>query len=600
VRGAWLVLADRLGYGQAFAEHARQAGQRVEIASMFPADFEELLRTVSAQAGVIERVVNFRALDAGITASSSIADVEESQQLGYLTSVSLIQALVALNLRPTLTLVTRGAQAVSGSSIPGFPQSSIWGLGRVAALEHPELKPLRIDLDPETSIDAGARALAALLAVESVSEDQLALRNGRWFAQRLARFDRRPSSNAVFRADATYLITGGLTGLGLLAARWMVERGARHLLLTGRRAPDSAALREFEALKELGATIVVERADVADRDRLAELLHGIDGSRPLAGVIHSAGTVDDAVLTHQTWDRFQSVMAAKVHGTWNLHVLTSTTPLDFFVLFSSAAGFLGSGGQANHAAVSAFMGSVAHYRRSVGLPALTINWGPWREVGYAARAGVVDRMQNHGIDSIGPAEGFEVLEYLFGTAATQAAAIPIRWNQFGAGCQVDVPSLRRMATAQASESSPAATPEVSNERNWKELLDNAAPAGRLPLLLEYMSAQAARVLRLGSLTVDAAQPLSDLGLDSLMAVELKNRIELELGIAIPVGKFLRGQSCEQLAQELFEQAAGTSVASAPTKAAPAAAGHGANVDQLSNDEVDALLGVLLAEEEVGE
>jgi hypothetical protein len=140
-------------------------------------------------------------------------------------------------------------------------------------------------------------------------------------------------------------------------------------------------------------------------------------------------------------------MAAKVHGTWNLHVLTRETPLDFFVLFSSAAGFLGSGGQANHAAVSAFMDSVAHYRRSVGLRALTINWGPWRDVGYAARAGVVDRMREHGVDSIGPIEGFKILEYLLGTTATQVAAIPIRWSEFGAGRRADVPLLRRMAMA---------------------------------------------------------------------------------------------------------------------------------------------------------
>ncbi len=601
-QATWLVLADRLGYGQAFGERVRQSGERVEIVSTTPASFEALLETVTAKAGAIGRVVNFRALDAELTASSSIQDVESSQQVGYGESVSLVQALGSLEMRPALTLITRGAQAVNERSIPGFPQGSIWGLGRVVAIEHLELRPVRIDLDPAASIDDATRALAALLTAE-VNEDQLALRGGRWFVPRLARVDRRPSSHATFRADATYLITGGFTGLGLLTARWMVERGARHLLLTGRREPDPAALGEFEALKQLGATVVAQCADVADRERLSGLLRGIDPSRPLAGVIHSAGTVDDAVLTHQTWDRFRSVMAAKVHGTWNLHVLTRETPLDFFVLFSSAAGFLGSGGQANHAAVSAFMDSVAHYRRSVGLPALTINWGPWREVGYAARAGVVDRMREHGVDSIGPMEGFQILEYLFGTTATQVAAIPIRWNEFGAGRRADVPLLRRMAMATVSEGVQAtATAAVSQDRNWKGLLENAGLDEKLALLLDYMSAQATRVLRLGSLAVDPAQPLSDLGLDSLMAVELKNRIELELGIAIPVGKFLRGQSCELLAQELFERATAPapSAGSAPKSQTKTSLDPASNLDQLSNDEVDALLGALLAEEEVGE
>jgi hypothetical protein len=219
--------------------------------------FEGLLENVTTNAGAIGRVVNFRPLDAELIASSSIQDVELSQKVGYGETVSLVQALAALEMRPPLTLITRGAQAVNERTIPGFPQSSIWGLGRVVAIEHLELRPVRIDLDPAASIDDATRALAALLTAE-VNEDQIALRGGRWFVPRLGRVDRRPSSHATFRADATYLITGGFTGLGLLTARWMVERGARHLLLTGRREPDPAALREFEALEQLGATVVAQ------------------------------------------------------------------------------------------------------------------------------------------------------------------------------------------------------------------------------------------------------------------------------------------------------------------------------------------------------
>src|SRR6185436_10641371 len=190
------------------------------------------------------------------------------------------------------------------------------------------------------------------------------------------------------------------------------------------------------------------------------------------------------------------------------HVLTKDAPLDFFVLFSSAAGFLGSGGQANHAAVSAFMDSVAHHRRSIGLPALTINWGPWREVGYAARAGVVDRMRDHGVDSIAPEEGFRILEYLCGTTTTQVAAIPIRWSQFAAGRQSDIPSLRGMAAevGVAEASAIASKPETSPEPDWKTLIERAGAEEKSRRLLEYMLAQSVRVLRLGSLGVDPSQP----------------------------------------------------------------------------------------------
>jgi acyl transferase domain-containing protein/SAM-dependent methyltransferase len=614
---AWVVFADRLGFGAAFAGAAGQFGRRVEVVAPGTVDYGQLLNAVSA-VGPIGKVIDFRSLDARLSEGSSADDVDASQREAWGRALELTQALLDLETPPALALVTRGAVAIGEETIPGFTQAGLWGLGRVIAIEAPGVKPLRLDLDPDIAPDAAAARLAALLATNEAAgdgtlssiqldEDQLALRGDVWLAPRLARVTRRSGApgGTRFRDDATYAITGGFAGIGLLTARWMVERGARHLLLIGRGEPSAAAIAEAESLRGRGATVELARADVADRDRLAAVLGAIDPARPLRGVIHSAGAVDDAVLARQTWERFRSVMAAKVHGTWNLHVLTRDAGLDFFVLFSSAAGFLGSGGQANHATVSAFMDGVAHFRRAAGLPALTINWGPWRDVGYAARAGVVERVQMRGVDSMSPQQGLEILDALMAAEGlTQAAAIPIRLNDIRPTAAEAPPLFRRIAreTRSTPSAEPVPTGDSPVRRDWKRTLESALPEARPALAIEYLRGEAAAVLRLTSAAaVDPSMSLSDLGLDSLMAVELKNRIEIGIGVAIPIVKFLRGQTTEEIAVEAIDRLMSVAPNTAGASAAPATPRDStASLEHLSNEEVDALLEQFLSEEGVSE
>ncbi len=234
------------------------------------------------------------------------------------------------------------------------------------------------------------------------------------------------------REDATYLITGGLGGLGLTYARWLAKRGARHLALLSRHEPSSQVEDAIHEMQAMGTEIYIGRIDVSQTKQLQAALDHIAGQMPpLRGVIHAAGVLDDGILREQSWSRFEAVMAPKIDGAWNLHQLTLTAPLDFFILFSAGAALLGSPGQSNYAAANAFLDGLAHYRQGQGMCALSINWGAWAEVGMAARTKDQSqrRWAGEGIRLIYPHEGVQILEQLLKQSSAQVAVLPINWSQ---------------------------------------------------------------------------------------------------------------------------------------------------------------------------
>ena len=243
----------------------------------------------------------------------------------------------------------------------------------------------------------------------------------------------RPNTAFALREDGTYLVTGGLGGLGLKVARWLVDRGARHLVLLGRSGASEEARRSSKTWKGPACRSSPAGATWAIGEQVAALLAEIRrGLPPLRGIFHLAGVLDDGVLREQTRERFDRVMAAKVLGAWNLHELTRDDPLDLFVLFSSAAALLGSPGQGNYAAANAFLDALAHHRRWEKLPALSVNWGSWAEVGMAAR---LERAEGgdcrpRGVGWIEPTRGLRVLEHLLSEDRIQAGVLPIDWPKF--------------------------------------------------------------------------------------------------------------------------------------------------------------------------
>ncbi len=358
------------------------------------------------------------------------------------------------------------------------------------------------------------------------------------------------------RVDATYLITGGLGDLGLWVANWLVDRGARHLVLLGRNGASSTAQMEIERLRESGAEIIIEQADVSRPEQLDRVLTEIARTLPpLKGVIHAAGVLDDGILLQLNQNQFRSVLEPKIAGAWNLHAQTLSADLDFFVLFSSAASLIGSPGQANYSAGNAFLDGLAHYRQGQGLPALSINWGPWTEVGMAARPDRGERLALRGVEGIRPEQGIAAMEFLLGVGSGQYAVMPfdfVQWERFYPSVSAASIFARISGYGRVLQEGDAGKTKAYTVRD----ILVAPQKERESMMQAYLSGQIAKVLGIGEgkqAKLNANLPLNRLGMDSLMALEIKNLIERGLGIQVLIASLLGGSSLAELTGLALEQ-----------------------------------------------
>ena len=335
-----------------------------------------------------------------------------------------------------------------------------------------------------------------------------------------------PLAQGQLRADRTYLVTGGLGGIGIVVAGWLAERGAGVIVLNGRRPPDPEAEEAIETLRQQGADVRVELADVTDSVAVDAMLERIAANLPpLSGVIHSVGVLSDGALGNQTWERFEQVLWPKILGAWHLHQATLNLDLDLFVLFSSAVGVMGNSGQGNHAAANAFLDQLAGYRRSLGLPGQAIAWGAWSELGEAAeqRERIESQLMASGSDWISPQQGLKAFDELMRHDRTFTAVTAVDWPVRAASFAQPPTFLEELLLEEktsGAESDTAGTTDLLTQLrqqvgDWDSLI--------VPFVQRELQA----VLRMPTAPAPNVG-FFDLGMDSLMSVELRNRLNRAL------------------------------------------------------------------------
>ncbi len=548
--GRWLILADRGGVGDLLARELTRAGHVVQVVyACAPGEKSDASGTVDpcdpqALSAVVDQalhsagtqlafraVVDLWSLDLPSAEDLPLSQLVQAQRLGCGALIHLVQALLrddadVAGALPRIWVVTRGVHAIEPQpSRRGLhiTQAPLWGLGRVLSLEHPDLWGGLLDLSADEDMDHQhevAGLLSELLAPPC--GEQVAYRAGKRMVARLVRSLGPPAvSQAAWNIDqaATYLITGGLGGLGLHIARQLAEEGARRLVLTGRQGVSTATQQSnVNQLRAMGVDVQVEQVDVADEVGMTQLLGRLtSGPSPLRGVVHSAGTLADGITLLQTWERFESVMASKVTGSWLLHTLTRNLELDFFVCFSSMSSVLGVPGQGNYAAANAFMDALAHHRRALGLPGLSINWGVWAAEGMTLRT---PRILQHGMSMIPPKQGRELFAKLLHQQRSQVAVVP-DFHPVG----VESPFIELLVEP--------ASPPVVRERSFRQRLVEVPAGTQLVLLCEHVRTQVAQVLGFRSAeTIEDQMVFSALGMDSLMTVELRNRLQRSLELQL--------------------------------------------------------------------
>ena len=462
----------------------------------------------------------------GIIYFSDCVDTEfspETQQHHYQSLLRLIKGLSDNSLTAPIWLITRGAQQFGNE--PLTPKSIIsqglWGFGKVIAAEHPEYYGGIIDLSESEIASEPAFILGTITnpVINKNRDDYFAHREQGFYVPRLRSTEITKQSLKI-NPQGSYLITGGLGSLGLQVAQWLANKGAKNLVLVSRSQPKPSALQSIERLRNQDITVEIVTTDISDRNEVKSLFI----NHNIKGIVHSAGVLADGLLQNQTWDKFQQVLTPKVVGAWNLHLATEHLNLDFFVLFSSVAALLGSPGQSNYAVANASLDAIAQYRCSLGLPALSINWGAWDSGGMATAKG----FNRAGLELIQPKQGLAALEILLTSELSQIGVMQVDWRQLAKSyLYLNQSNL----FAELVDSSILTDSDSQSLDIYNELLE-LAPAAREAYLTDYLQQAIANILQIAPESLSLTDSLLDIGMDSLMLMEAINKIKEDLQLML--------------------------------------------------------------------
>jgi acyl transferase domain-containing protein/acyl carrier protein len=498
------------------------------------------------RASLAERLRAAAAAEPGLAGVVSLSPTAETGEPAV--TLALVQALGDAGVAAPLWCLTTGAVSVDPAEpVRSRMGAAAWGLGRVAAQEAPDRWGGAVDL-PEVLDERGADQLVAVLAGLG-GEDQVAIRATGVFGRRLLRAAPADTAGA-WPVPGTTLITGGTGALGAEVARWVAGQGAEHIVLASRSGENAPHAAELAAeLAGLGARVSVVACDVADRDAVRRLLAEIPAEHPLTAVVHAAGVLDDGVLDSMTPDRLAAVLEAKVDSAVHLHELTRDHELKAFVLFSSFAGTIGAAGQGNYVAANSALDALAEQRRAAGLPATSIAWGPWAEAGMAAGETVASRQRRGGVRALPPRLAVVAMARAAERPGACLVVTDVDWAAFAPGFTAlrpsrlfdELPEARRAAAAEP-ESSPA---------DFTARLAALPEGDRANAVLELVRGQAAEVLgHEGASAIEPGKAFSDLGFDSLTAVELRNVLGAITGLALPATVVFDHANPAALAQRL--------------------------------------------------
>ena len=512
----------------------------------------QVVRVEAADTGREELVQSLRDVLRGLPTQTAVAGVLSLLALeelphptcasvpgGLAGTVALVQALGDAEIQAPLWLATRGGLSIAPSDpLRGPIQAQVWGLGRAVGLEYPQRWGGLVDI-PATLDERVLDLLTGVLA-GSGAEDQLAIRGAGVFARRLARAHvEGDAANRGWRPPrGTVLITGGTGGLGGHVARWLAGGGAEHLLLVSRRGGEAPGARALGAeLGELGAEVTFAACDVADREQLQALLRSLPSQRPLSGVVHAAGTVGLGEIDSLTPESLGEALSAKALAARHLDELTECLDLSLFVLFSSIAGVVGAGRQAAYAAANAYLDALAADRRGRGLPATSVAWGAWAGEGMIATAEgqAGEMLRRRGIAAMAPELAIEALQDALLRDETSIVVADVHWETYApifASARrrpliEDLPEVRA-ALAVGASGGEAAAGELRGH------LSDTPAKERPRALLDLLRAEVARVLgHPDPAVVEVERAFGELGFDSLLAVEFRNRLEGATGLGLP-------------------------------------------------------------------
>ncbi|MCP4380581.1 MAG: amino acid adenylation domain-containing protein [Hyphomicrobiales bacterium] len=530
---------------------AQQAGSQ-EVPPHDWRAMQEVL-ALARQYGSIKGVVHLWGLAGATLEELDERALERAQELACGGALTLVKALTLdrPDACPPLWLVSRGAQSVGEVPTSVAPQQMpLLSLGRVIAAEHPELRCRRLDVDPASIEGEAVEQLVAELSAPG-DEDQIAYRQGRRYLARLARVDRSATGEetagpeGVVRKDGSYLIAGGLGGLGLRLTRWLKDKGATSLALLTRSAPNAEGRAAMARLRSAGIKVTHLTCDLSMQSDVEAAITVIEAELPpLRGVIHAAGVVHDGALQQLEWETFTSVTASKLLGAWHLHRATAHQELDWFLCCSSAAAVLGPPGQGSYAAANAFMDALMHHRRAEGLPALSINWGPWADVGMASRIPEQHRarLQAHGIDFMAPDRALQALDWALESGRAQITV-----------CGFNPKALESLTGFHAPpflSRFVGAGPSVAADATVSLLLESLAEtsgAGRRAILRAYTKFLVARLLQAETAEIQTDRHLIEYGLDSIMIMTLAQQLEAGLDLPVPTNEIFKRTTIREIA-----------------------------------------------------